>query len=167
MFTPGSTPQKNLSPSPGDKKRRGPVPASPTSQLSRGFSRVNSVGEEVPLTRNFSKMPAQSDDMTDNDLEKFSRNTSALVFEKSLTPLETSVYRQHLDIVSHSSRTNPVPLLHLSLWLLQRGLGVEAIAVLNIVLDIFNTEDRRIGYFNLKLALGLRIELLSQCFLIT
>ena len=51
-----------------------------------------------------------------------------------------------------SSRTDPVPLLELSQWLLTSGLGVESIAVLNNALEILNGEERPIPISDLIVA---------------
>jgi hypothetical protein len=100
----------------------------------------------------------------DPKLLKISQDLSGLKFEKSLTSKEENMYQNHLDIISSCCKTNPVPYLEFTQWLLEVGLGVEAIAVLNIGLDIFNSDERKIAYSDLVLAQLLLIKLATKYF---
>jgi hypothetical protein len=114
------------------------------SNQSSPFKGVRRGSSEKILMRSISgrmlsRQPSLIDMLPEMDpkLLKMSKDLSGFKFEKSLTLKEESVYVNHLDIISNCCKTNPVPFLELTQWLLEVGLGVEAIAVLNIGIHIY------------------------------
>ena len=83
----------------------------------------------------------------------YSHNSPSLLhLDTELNFADYETYCTILGKISLSSRTDPVPLLELSQWLLTAGLGVESIAVLNNALEILNGEDRPIPISDLIVA---------------
>ena len=96
--------------------------------------------------------PSLADLNLDPRLATLAKDLSPLHFETELNFADYETYCTILGKISLSSRTDPVPLLELSQWLLTTGLGVESIAVLNNALEILNGEERPIPISDLIVA---------------